>query len=594
MFEKLKRASFKFKIMVTYIMGLVIIGATGYTYFLSSLLAANRLQLEKERAELIQQYKDMAKTVIEVAQNMIITAENLVTEGVVSRDEAKKIALESLNTIKYGMTGYVWCIKEDGTFLLDPGKPELVGKNIYKLNKMPYKTLREALERFRLSNLSYIEYKWYYPGEENKVYKKISCVKYIPSLHWIIGSGFYLKEIDDQVKSLGEKLKKKAYETFLKSLVPGIFSSLISLLIMYFLLDKMFKSIEEVAKIPERLMKENMTLDMKLPVLTNGPVGKLIENTNKYIEHILRMVKFKESLDLADSEKDILELIKQLMEKDFSIKNYVIYQITDNNAIKVLQNGNIPCDNLNKCLKASEKGMKTEDYCNVYLYFCIPIVSSGNLVAIVEFAVEEGGADLSKIAALEKLFQSAAHNINIKQLTEKLKQKTIHDNLTGLYNRWFLDEAIEALTSNAQRHKARLGFAMIDIDDFKKINDTYGHTAGDRVLKATSDTLKEHFRRKSDMLIRYGGEEFLVIAQEIEEKTFFDVLERFRKEIENLKIKVNGKQIGVTVSIGYAIVPDDTENVREAIELADIALYCAKRNGKNKTVKYSEEVENNG
>ncbi len=594
MFEKLKRASFKFKIMVTYIMGLVIIGATGYTYFLSSLLAANRLQLEKERAELIQQYKDMAKTAIEVAQNMIITAENLVTEGVVSRDEAKKIALESLNTIKYGMTGYVWCIKDDGTFLLDPVKPELVGKNIYKLNKMPYKTLREALERFRLSNLSYIEYKWYYPGEENKVYKKISCVKYIPSLHWIIGSGFYLKEIDDQVKSLGEKLKKKAYETFLKSLIPGIFSSLISLLIMYFLLDKMFKSIEEAAKIPERLMKENITLDMKLPVLTNGPVGKLIENTNKYVEHILRMIKFKESLELADSEMDILELVKQIMEKDFSIKNYAIYQVIDNNAIKVLQNGNISCDNFSKCLKASKKGIKIKDYCSGYLYFCIPIVSSGNLVAIVEFAVEEGEADLSKIATLEKLFQSAAHNINIKQLTEKLKQKTIHDNLTGLYNRWFLDEAIEALTSNAQRHKARLGFAMIDIDDFKKINDTYGHTAGDRVLKATSDTLKEHFRRKSDMLIRYGGEEFLVIAQEIEEKTFFDVLERFRKEIENLKIKVNGKQIGVTVSIGYAIVPDDTENVREAIELADIALYCAKRNGKNRIVKYSEEVENNG
>jgi len=594
MLKKLKRTSFKFKIMVTYIMGLIIIGATGYTYFLSSLLAANKVQLEKEREELIQKYKDMAKTAIEVAQNMIITAENLATEGVVNKKEAEKIALDSLNTIKYGMTGYVWCMKDDGTFLLDPVKPKLVGKNIYKLNKMPYKTLRKALEEFRLSNLSYIEYKWFYPGKEDKVYEKISCVKYIPSLHWIIGSGFYLKEIDDQVELLSKKLKRKAYESFLKSLIPGIFSSFISLLIMYFLLDKMFKSIEDVAKIPERLIRENITLDMKLPVLTDGPVGKLIENTNKYIEHILRMIKFKESLDLADSEMDIFELIKQLMEKDFSIKNYALYQVTDKNATKVLQNGHIPCDNFNKCLKTSKKGIKIEDYCNGYLYFCIPIVSSGNLVAIVEFAIKEDETDLSKIAALEKLFQSAAHNINIKQLTEKLKQKTIHDNLTGLYNRWFLDEAIEALTSNAQRHKAQIGFAMIDIDNFKKINDTYGHAAGDRVLKVVSDTLKEHFRRKSDMLIRYGGEEFLVITQEIEERAFLDLLDMFRKEIENTKIKVNGKQIGVTVSIGYAIVPEDTENVREAIELADIALYRAKRSGKNRIVKYTEEVENDG
>ena len=594
MLRKLKRASFKFKIMVTYIMGLIIIGATGYTYFLSSLLAANKLQLEKKKTELIKQYKDMAKTAIEVAQNMIITAENLVTEGVVSKKEAEKIALDSLNTIKYGMTGYVWCIKDDGTILLDPVKPELVGKNIYKLNKMPYKTLQKALEEFRLSNLSYIEYKWFYPGEENKAYEKISCVKYIPSLHWIIGSGFYLKEIDDQIELLNERLKRKAYESFLKSLIPGVFSSLISLLIMYFLLDKMFKSIEDVAKIPEKLIRENITLDMKLPVLTDGPVGKLIENTNKYIEHISRMVKFKESLDLADSEMDILELIKQLMEKDFSIKNYAIYQVTDNSAIKVLQNGNVQCNNFNKCLKASEKGVKIEDYCNGYLYFCIPIVSNGNLVAIVEFALKEDETDISKIAALEKLFQSAAHNINIKQLAEKLKQKTIHDNLTGLYNRWFLDEAIEALTSNAQRHNARIGFAMIDIDDFKKINDTYGHTAGDKVLKAVSDSLKEHFKRKSDMLIRYGGEEFLVIAQEIEENAFLDLLERFRKEIEDKKIKINGKQIGVTVSIGYSMVPEDTENVREVIELADVALYCAKRNGKNRIIKYSKEVESNG
>lgn len=593
MLEKLKRTSFKFKIMATYIIGLIVIGTAGYTYFLYNLLESNKIQLENKRTELIQHYKDMAKTAIEVAQNMIITAENLATEGITSKKEVEKTALESLNTIKYGMTGYVWCIKDDGTILLDPIEPELVGKNIYKLNIIPHKTLKKAIEKFRLSNLSCIEYDWFYPDRENKLYKKIACVKYIPSLHWIIGSGFYLKEIDNQIELLGKTLKKKAYRSFLKSLIPGIVSSFVSLLILYLLLDKMFKSIEDVAKIPERLIRENITLDMKLPVLTDGPVGKLIENTNKYIEHILRMVKFKESLDFADSELDILELIRQLMEKDFFIKNYAVYQITDSKVIKIVQKGSIPCDNFGKCLKASEKGIKTENFCNGYMYFCIPIVSSGNLVAIVEFSIKENECDLSKIATLEKLFQSAAPNINIKQLTEKLKQKTVHDNLTGLYNRWFLDETIEALTSNAQRHNTKIGFAMIDIDDFKKVNDTFGHTVGDRVLKVVSDALKEHFKRKSDILIRYGGEEFLVITQETEEETFVELLERFRKEVEEKKIKINGKQIGVTVSVGYSIVPKDTENVKEAIELADIALYCAKRNGKNKTVKYSEEVVNN-
>jgi diguanylate cyclase (GGDEF)-like protein len=132
---------------------------------------------------------------------------------------------------------------------------------------------------------------------------------------------------------------------------------------------------------------------------------------------------------------------------------------------------------------------------------------------------------------------------------------------------------------------------MIDMDYFKKVNDTYGHEAGDIVLKTLANILKNSVR-KSDIIIRYGGEEFLVILQNIKnEKDALHVAEKIRKNVEDTVIDIGSDKIKKTVSIGISIYPNHCEKGWECIKAADIALYEAKRSGRNKKVLFEKEMK---
>ena len=589
MIEKLKRKSFKFKIMMTYILGLIIIGVSGYGYFIASQIDNLNKQVEKQREELLKQYKFKARTAVAVAENMINVMQNLALEGKISNKQLKKIALENLNTIKYSPAGYVWCIKEDGTFLLDPPRPEIVGKNIFKLKSKPYTTLAKLIENFRVQNGDFIEYEWYYPGIESKTFKKISFVKDIPAVHWIIGSGFYLKDIEDRITLFKEKQMHELIRSVLLSLIPGIISSLISFIIMYLLVSKMVKSVENVADIAGKLIEDEADINMKLPVITDGAIGKLIHNTNQYIEHLTKMIKFKENLELTETEEEVLGFIGDFMEKEFNINKYRIYSVKDDELHLVKEKGELQCKWHDKCMKAVKKGLIIEEVCNENEnYICYPIMSSQDLVGAIELTLKKENLKAIK-NVLNKFIRSSGHDINIKRLTKSLRELSLRDKLTNLYNRRFLEETIQTLTSTAERQKIKIGVVMIDIDDFKKVNDTYGHLVGDEAIKTVAEILRSNFRRKSDLIVRYGGEEFLVIIQDIEEKNLIEMLEEFRKEISSTIIRHNETAINITVSIGYCIFPDDAKDIKEAIELADKALYKAKAEGKNRVIRFKKD-----
>ena len=138
-----------------------------------------------------------------------------------------------------------------------------------------------------------------------------------------------------------------------------------------------------------------------------------------------------------------------------------------------------------------------------------------------------------------------------------------------------------------------ISFAIlfIDLDGFKLINDTYGHEIGDEVLKELSKVLVNSVR-DSDFVVRFGGEEFIIILQNIKDKKeIIKVAEKIRKTFENTKIAVNGKTLNKTISIGVSIFPKDTNKIWEAIKFADLALYEAKRSGRNKVVRFKEELD---
>ncbi len=159
------------------------------------------------------------------------------------------------------------------------------------------------------------------------------------------------------------------------------------------------------------------------------------------------------------------------------------------------------------------------------------------------------------------------------------------DGLTGLYNRGYFQNLMDSEISRAERYKHNFSLLMVDIDDFKKINDTYGHQVGDEVLKELASLLNS-FIRKHDAVARYGGEEFAIILPQTAKKDGRLFGNRVVNGIASSKIKEISQDDRLTISAGLAGYPDDAHTQKDLIKKADDALYHAKRKGKNTLCVY--------
>lgn len=167
----------------------------------------------------------------------------------------------------------------------------------------------------------------------------------------------------------------------------------------------------------------------------------------------------------------------------------------------------------------------------------------------------------------------------------ELSRKADYDELTALYNRYALNQMGERIATSAEVNNKNYSVAIIDIDFFKKVNDTYGHTSGDLVLKQLATYLRQ-CSIKGIVSGRWGGEEFVLISpHNISYETFTTALEKLRIKVEKTKFTIEKKkQIKVTISIGATCV-DGTINLEDAVSKADVNLYKAKESGRNKLVK---------
>jgi diguanylate cyclase (GGDEF)-like protein len=169
----------------------------------------------------------------------------------------------------------------------------------------------------------------------------------------------------------------------------------------------------------------------------------------------------------------------------------------------------------------------------------------------------------------------------------RLYQASTRDPLTGACNRRFFDERLAAEIAFAVRHRTPLSLLMIDLDHFKRINDTHGHPAGDRVLVAVADALLRQVRAE-DLAARWGGEEFAVLVRDLAEPGGVELAERIRRTIEGLSIPHGDGRIAVTVSIGVGGGAGDSSLTRDGlVAAADRFLYGAKRAGRNRVVSAS-------
>ena len=212
----------------------------------------------------------------------------------------------------------------------------------------------------------------------------------------------------------------------------------------------------------------------------------------------------------------------------------------------------------------------------------------------------EGRLDHRIDEDMPKEFEELAYGINtmagkLEQIHLDLKDAAIHDELTGCFNRRQLEQDVISDFSQARRTGESLCLLMLDIDFFKKINDSYGHAAGDEVLRSVAASIGKELRQH-EQLYRYGGEEFTIMLPAAPQSDAQRLAERIRSTIASRPIDVgSAKPINVTISIGVTSYPDSAFSVKELFEQADQALYEAKESGRNRVHVYeAEKVERGG
>jgi diguanylate cyclase (GGDEF)-like protein/PAS domain S-box-containing protein len=184
---------------------------------------------------------------------------------------------------------------------------------------------------------------------------------------------------------------------------------------------------------------------------------------------------------------------------------------------------------------------------------------------------------------------------NVQDITERTKweEKLVYqanyDQLTGLLNRHYMQSYMHSVFTRARRHRKKVALLFMDLDNFKHINDTLGHNAGDEVLKQTAKRISSQLRG-SDTAARTGGDEFTVLLENLEENAHAEVVARKLVNMFQQPFTVNGQQIHTTVSVGISIYPDDGDSHDQLMQCADIAMYQAKDNGRNNYCFFSLEM----
>lgn len=174
----------------------------------------------------------------------------------------------------------------------------------------------------------------------------------------------------------------------------------------------------------------------------------------------------------------------------------------------------------------------------------------------------------------------------------KLEKEVCHDTLTGLYTRSVFQMRLIEAGSHSLRHNCPLAILMLDVDFFKRVNDTHGHMSGDTVLRQIAGILGSQ-TRAGDCVARYGGEEFVVLLPDTKRRGAMHVAEKIRRGVESHPFRLKDKNIlSLTISVGVAVFPEDTTDYKWLLELADQALYEAKKGGRNQVVQASSLLKN--
>ncbi len=355
--------------------------------------------------------------------------------------------------------------------------------------------------------------------------------------------------------------------------------------------------------------------DIKYNLATFIPQGCIsssdpLHEAKTIIGELSDIYKFKKTIELDPSKEVVYSRIIDILRSKYKIQNFSFYEINNATFTRTLTYN---CGEKSICLEYVDEDAKlcrayrtksdiiSTEFINLCQscearnneYICIPFRINEN-ASIVISITSKHKSEIAKlntyIPSIKNYLEAAKPVIESRILMAKLRDTSLRDGMTGLYNRRFLEEFIDKVMSQANRQEATYSILMIDVDFFKMVNDTYGHDVGDEVIIALSKVLTENIR-EADLAIRYGGEEFIVMLHNASDEGTLKVAQKIHSAFGSLIFEIaTGESMQKTISIGIAKFPQDGDTIWKCIKYADTALYSAKNTGRNKIVEFQKEM----
>ena len=393
--------------------------------------------------------------------------------------------------------------------------------------------------------------------------------------------------------------------------VAWVFLIAVVLLFLFtrWLREAFSKPIESIIHQIHSIGTGEIDLSKKLKIKSQDEIGTLSREFNKLVDTVYGVTVFKKVIEEDSSLEVVYSRLGEVFEKEAGIDEYRIFDI--NPAKQTMDmiyplSSEVVCNEeiLHNCTlcRAQKTGHKVSSFeyegvCKEFLrqegkkHVCIPLIVSGHAGAVVQFIFNESESESinEKIFKAESYIKHSLSVIETKRLMNTLRESSLVDGMTGLYNRRFLQDHSNQIIAGALRRKKQISLVMCDMDFFKQVNDKYGHDVGDSVLKETAYILKKCVR-ESDIVIRFGGEEFLILLIDTDVGYGFNVAEKIRLAVEEFNFKATDGILKKTISLGISDFPHDTDGFWQAIKFADVALYKAKETGRNRCVSFSQEL----
>ncbi len=368
---------------------------------------------------------------------------------------------------------------------------------------------------------------------------------------------------------------------------------------------------QEVAHwINEHMIKIQSSLNNmedKIDIFLNGE-NKQFENIDAVVDventvsRLADIYKFRKTIEHDQNIEHVYQRFATVLEEKFNIKDFNFPEAdTTNKKIEIvyiskeilcdpISNG-CRCDRTNSVIDSCQFKEVCEKFKSDKFYLCIPYSISNDLDFIVSmiFETEEEHTQARELLPfIQDYIDAAKPEIVSKKLMQILERNAQTDPLTGLFNRKYLENYIEGSLYNGKFKGVPCGVMMVDIDFFKLINDNYGHDIGDIAIKTIANTLIDVTDQDKDIVIRFGGEEFIVVVTDVTPERAIEIAEKIRIAFSQQKIQAGAETFSKTVSVGVSYFENKDKSFWKSVKQSDIAMYEAKHTGRDKVVLFKE------